>query len=151
MGTYEQATTPVAADKAKRQAAMDRAIARAHQQAAAGVVPLLLATTFTGGAIAETWSVPSRTSDSLYRVVLTHTAEAIVTACDCQAGREGRVCWHRGLARLAHEERVPSRTACGYRMRPQRRPAPVTAPVALPTIGGKVVDQSALTGRRRSA
>ena len=135
-----------------RQASMDRAVARAHQQAGAGVVPLLLATTFTGGSIAETWSVPSRTSDALYRVTLAHTAEAVVTTCDCQAGAAGRLCWHRGLARLAHEERVPSRTACGYRMRPQRRqPAPVTAPVALPTIGGKVVDQSALTGRRRSA
>ena len=151
MGIYVQTPAPVAADKAKRQAAMDRSIARAHQQAAAGVVPLLLATTFTGGAIAATWSVPSRTSDALYRVTLAHTAEAVVTTCDCQAGAAGRLCWHRGICRLAHEERVSSRTACGYRIRPQRKPAPVTAPVALPTIGGKVVDQSALTGRRRSA
>jgi len=121
-----------------RQASIDRALGRAHQQAAAGVVPLLLATTFTGGAIAETWSVPSRTSDALYRVVLTHSAGAIVTACDCQAGREGRVCWHRGLCRLAHEERVASRTACGYRMRPK------VAAVRQP----RRLDQYALTGRR---
>jgi len=75
-------------------------------------------------------------------VTLTHTAEAVMTACDCQAGREGRVCWHRGLCRLAHEERVASRTACGYRLRPRRRPA-APAPVRL--------DQAVLTGRRRSA
>ena len=144
MGTYAQPITPVAqGQRTREQAARERAQAKAVEQARVGNVPTLIRQRFTGDALVELWSVGSRTSGgTVYLVDLRHDADGISTLCDCPAAD---CCWHRAACRLAHADRIPSHNAQGWRMTPKARP------VALPTIGGKPVDQSALTGRRRSA
>jgi len=129
--------------RTREESARARAQAKAHEQARVGNVPTLIRQRFTGDALVELWSVGSRTQGgTVYLIDLCHDAAGVETLCDCPAA-DG--CWHRAACRLAHADRIPSHNAQGWRMTPKARP------VALPTIGGKVVDQSALTGRRRSA
>lgn len=99
----------------------DRALARAHEMSLAGVRPMLLRTWFTGAAIREVWSVPSkRPGGPLYLVHLTHTADATALACDCEAAQFGRPCWHAAAAELAHTDAIPVDVAVLYRFRPKR-------------------------------
>lgn len=44
-----------------------------------------------------TYAVPSRDGRDQHRVALTANAAGLSVACDCQAGRSGRACWHAGL------------------------------------------------------
>lgn len=111
----------VAQTRDTRQAAIARALDRAQAQASQGNRPTLVATSFDGAAIRETWQVASRTTaGQVYTVSLTRTASAITTACDCQAAGRGLVCWHRALGRLAHLDTIPSRNRAGIRIRPRQ-------------------------------
>ena len=101
---------------------INRAYDRAHDQARAGNTPTLTATRFDGTCIHETWQVASRTHDGLaYTVELSHDATGIETLCDCAAAERGLVCWHRGAARLAHVDAIPSRNDAACRIRPRGR------------------------------
>lgn len=102
---------------------INRALDKAHDQARAGNVPTLTAAELLRDSIHETWRVLSRTTDGVaYTVDLLHTRDGIETLCDCLAATAGRCCWHRGAARLAHEDAITSRNTTGYRIRPKAQP-----------------------------
>lgn len=98
------------------QAAINRAMDRAHDQARAGSLPVLTETSFDGAAIRETWNVTSRSGHGTYAVSLTRTAEATRTTCTCPATSP---CWHRAAARLASDDIIASRNEAGVRIRPR--------------------------------
>jgi hypothetical protein len=94
-----------------RQARIDRANAKAHEQARAGNLPTALAArAWSNGITRWRYSVGSRTAGgSVYLVDLTDDHGTIWTACDCPAIG---VCWHRAATRLAHTGQLASyRTA----------------------------------------
>jgi hypothetical protein len=101
----------MAASIAQQQARIDRAMARAHEQARVGNVPTAItARAWSNGITRWRYSVASRTTGGdVWLVDLTDTHGTLVTACDCPAVG---VCWHRAAARLAHTgQLVPHRTA----------------------------------------
>jgi hypothetical protein len=105
----------MAASIAQQQARIDRAMARAHEQARVGNVPTAItARAWSNGITRWRYSVASRTTGGdVWLVDLTDTHGTLVTACDCPAVG---VCWHRAAARLAHTgllvpHRVPSLTS----------------------------------------
>ncbi len=104
--TYARTTTEVTPEEARRrkQAAIDRAQHKAHEQAAAGNLPTLLRT-FTSPDGLETrqfWTVGSRTTGGVvYDVSLTADADGLTTLCHCDGATAGRICWHRAAVRLA--------------------------------------------------
>jgi hypothetical protein len=100
---------------AHQQARIDRAYAKAHEQARVGNVPTAItARAWSNGVTRWRYSVASRTTGGdVWLVDLTDTHGALTTACDCPAIG---VCWHRAAARLAHTgqlvpHRVPSLTS----------------------------------------
>jgi hypothetical protein len=56
------ADPPAIGSRGRQQAQIDRALAKAHEQSRAGNAPALPRAESTGTAIAETWSVASRTT-----------------------------------------------------------------------------------------
>lgn len=121
--------------------ALDRAHDQARDQARAGNTPTLVRSELLPDAIHETWHVGCRTTSGLtYTVDLLHSAAGIVTQCDCPAAAAGRCCWHRGAARLAHQDAIPSRNAAGFRYR--AKPA-----ATVPSLAAGI-PASALSGRR---
>ncbi len=88
--------------RSRKQAAIDRAMAKAHEQARAGNLPLLLRQFDTDHDTRQVWSVGSRvTAGACYTIDLTADADGIRTLCDCQAGATEKICWHRAAVRLA--------------------------------------------------
>jgi hypothetical protein len=87
----------------RRAAAIDRAVAKAHEQARAGNRPALLRHRVDADGVArQTWAVSSRsTAGTVYLVALVADGDGIHTRCDCPAGSADRLCWHRAAARLA--------------------------------------------------
>ena len=99
-------------DPRKRQQAIDRAVARAIEMAAAGVTPVLnrSETARDGLSTLQRWTVPSRTTvGTLYSITLLADSDGLTTECSCQAGESGKPCWHRALARLAALHEAPYR------------------------------------------
>ena len=86
------------------QRAIDRATAKAYEQARADNLPTLLRSRRTpDGDWRQVWSVGSRTvAGSVYTIDLAHDAAGIETLCDCAAAESDRICWHRASVRLAH-------------------------------------------------
>ncbi len=124
--------------RAKLQRAIDRANARAIEQAEAGIRPVLnkSETATDGLSTLQRWTVPSRTTaGTLYNVTLIADATGLNTTCSCQAGESGKPCWHRALARRAALHEAPYTDA--------RRPSPVISLADLhgrPTAGVVLVD-----------
>lgn len=86
----------------QEQASRQRAAALAMDQAAAGNLPTLTGQSIEPDATRQTWAVGSRSQPDLaYTVELTADCDGIATRCDCLAGRNQRLCWHRLAARLA--------------------------------------------------
>ena len=87
-----------------RQRAIDRATAKAFEQARADNLPTLLRSRRTpDGGWQQVWSVGSRTvAGSVYTIDLAHDGAGIETLCDCAAFEAERICWHRAACRLAH-------------------------------------------------
>ena len=87
----------------QRQAALDKAISKAHEQARIGNLPTLLRQHDTDHDTRQVWSIGSRTvAGVVYTIDLIADAEGITTLChDCEAAHAGRLCWHRASARLA--------------------------------------------------
>jgi len=167
--SYAQPITPVAQPRRTREeAAVSRAVARAVEMAGRGIRPLLVSREDSrdGCQTYQTWVVGSRTTDGrLYEVELLADLGGLEARCACEAAHVGRRCWHAQAVTLAALGQLPRANTL-----PVEPPGPdlddVTAwaavespiafpvawvPAPLPTIGGKRVDQSALTGRRRSA
>jgi hypothetical protein len=102
---------------------INRSLDKAHDQARAGNLPTLVAAELLRDSIHETWRVLSRTTDGVaYTVDLLHGRAGIETQCDCPAAAAERLCWHRGAARLAHQDAITSRNLTGYRIRPKAQP-----------------------------
>ena len=93
----------VAQDQESRQARIDRAVAKAHEQARAGNLPTLLKSYTTDPLETwQVWSVGSRTvAGTVYLIDLKADADGLSTLCSCQAGDANRICWHRAAARMA--------------------------------------------------
>ena len=85
-----------------KQARIDRAIAKAWEQARAGNLPTLLRQHDTGHDTKQVWSVGSRTAGgTVYTIDLAADADGISTLCDCAGSEADRICWHRAATRLA--------------------------------------------------
>lgn len=100
---------------------IQRAYDRARDHVRRGVVPLLVATQRDADSITERWAIPSASrSDVTWIVDLLRDVRGIGTLCQCEAATNGRVCWHRAIARLAHLDVIPVRTATPvrYHVRP---------------------------------
>lgn len=84
-----------------QQARIDRANAKALEQARAGNVPTALsARAWSNGRTTWRYGVASRTSGgSVWLVDLTDDHGVVTTTCDCPATG---VCWHRAATRLAY-------------------------------------------------
>jgi hypothetical protein len=96
---------------AQHQARIDRAFAKALEQARVGNLPTAItARAWSNGVTRWRYSVASRTTGGdVWLVDLTDTHGTLTTACDCPATG---VCWHRAAARLAHTGTLtPHRTA----------------------------------------
>lgn len=112
--------TQVITSRERQQQARNRALDRAQAQAHLGNLPTLIATRFDGTAIHETWRVMSRTYAGVaYTVELSHDRTGIETLCQCPAAERGLICWHRGLARLAHTDAIACRNEAGMKIRPR--------------------------------
>ena len=84
------------------QTSIDRAIARALEQARLGNLPTLLEAHAAPLITTQVWAVSSRTTDgAVYIVDLSADVDGMLTECTCEAGKVGRPCWHRASARLA--------------------------------------------------
>lgn len=115
---------------------INRSLDKAHDQARAGNVPTLVAAELLPDAIHETWTVTSRTDGrTIYTVDLLHSRAGIETLCDCPAAVAGRCCWHRGAARLAHQDAIASRNAGVTRYRP--KPGTTLATLTPAFLSGK--------------
>jgi hypothetical protein len=93
----------VSQPQASRQARIDRAVAKALEQARTGNLPTLLRT-YTSDPLEtwQVWSVGSRTvAGTVYLIDLKADADGLSTLCSCQAGDANRICWHRAAARMA--------------------------------------------------
>jgi hypothetical protein len=107
-------------DRTTDQARRDRALARAHGEANRGNVPMLVRTWLAPGSIREVWGLVSKRQDGpLYTVSLTHRADGVLTACDCEGAAYGRYCWHRAAVELAHADLIPCDVATRVRYRPK--------------------------------
>jgi hypothetical protein len=84
-----------------QQSRIDRAYAKAHEQARAGNLPAVLhARAWSNGITRWRYSVASRiTAGTVYLVDLTDDHGQLFTACDCPSVGP---CWHRAAVRLAH-------------------------------------------------
>lgn len=113
-----------------RQAAIERARAKAVEQASCGNVPTLLRSRFDGAAIVELWSLGSRTTGGrVYLVDLRHDAAGVTTCCDCAASDADRLCWHRASARMAHNDEIRfTKAPRVLRFRPLQRTAAPARP-----------------------
>jgi hypothetical protein len=84
------------------QATINRAIARAHDQARAGNLPALLSSDVRPEATRQTWAITSRSlAGAVYLVDLVADCTGVDTHCQCEASHAGRICWHRAAVRLA--------------------------------------------------
>ncbi len=104
--TYAQTTPAVTPEEARRrkQAAIDRAMHKAREQAQAGNIPVLVRdfTSPDGLEQRQYWTIGSRTTGGVvYNVDLTASASGIETLCHCDGANAGRLCWHRAAVRLA--------------------------------------------------
>ena len=102
--TYAQTTPQVTPEEARRrkQAAIDRATAKAHEQARSGNLPMLLRQADEGHQSRQVWSIGSRmTAGTCYTIDLTADCDGLRTLCDCPAGTTDKICWHRAAVRLA--------------------------------------------------
>jgi len=85
-----------------REAAINRAVARAHAEAHAGHLPALLSSDVTPDGTRQTWAISSRTrSGRVYLVDLLADHNGVETMCQCEAHHAGRICFHRAACRLA--------------------------------------------------
>lgn len=123
----ENATT---APRSRQQAAIDRAVARAHEQAAIGNRPRLLRQFHDPEQTRQVWAIGSRTTGgTVYTVDLIADADGISTHChECAAASAGRLCWHRAACRLAVLGELPAAAT---------RPAPATRPITRDDIFGR--------------
>jgi hypothetical protein len=104
----------------QRQASIDRATARAHEEARAGHVPALLASDVTPDGTRQVWAVISRTrAGRVYLVDLIADHNGVETLCQCEAAGANRVCFHRAAARLALFRDIPHHDARGYQGDPE--------------------------------
>ena len=88
--------------RTRKQAAIDRATSKAHEQARAGNLPTLLRTFGTDFDTRQTWNVNSRvTAGQTYLIDLVADCDGIRTLCTCDAAHADRICWHRAAVRLA--------------------------------------------------
>ncbi len=104
--TYAQTTSTVTPEqaRAKRQAAIGRAMHKAREQAQAGNIPVLVRdfTSPDGLEQRQYWTVGSRTTGGVvYNVDLCASADGLTTLCHCDGANAGRLCWHRASVRLA--------------------------------------------------
>lgn len=84
------------------QTSIDRATARALEQARLGNLPTLISSDADAAQTWQVWSVSSRTTDgSIYVVDLYADIDGLRTICSCEAGKASRICWHRAASRLA--------------------------------------------------
>ncbi len=94
----------------QRQAAIDRATAKALEQARAKNIPTLLRkhTSRDGLQTTAVWNVSSRiTAGTIYLVDMTADCDGIRTLCSCDGASAGRICWHRSAVRLAVHGDIP--------------------------------------------
>lgn len=114
----------------QRQAAIDRAIARAHEQAQAGNLPRLLRQFHDPEQTRQVWAISSRTTGGVvYTVDLIADADGLHTHChECQAATAGRLCWHRAACRLAVLGELPQAAT---------PPAPAARPITREDIFGR--------------
>ena len=97
-------------------AVIDRALAKAREQARANNVPALLSSEVAADATRQRWAVSSRTvAGTVYLVDLTADADGVSTLCQCEAQHAGRLCWHRAAARLAMFREIGHHDARGWR------------------------------------
>lgn len=95
---------------AQKQAIIDRALAKAHEQARAGNLPSLLRqhNALDNLSTTQVWTVGSRTTGGvIYRVVVTADGDGISSLCECEAAHSGRICWHRAACRMAALGELP--------------------------------------------
>lgn len=98
----------------QRQAAIDRALARALEQVAAGILPTLhsRATSRDGLQTIERWTIASRSHDGLlYSITLIADFSGLRTDCTCAAGEADRLCWHGAAVRVAALGEIPHHDA----------------------------------------
>ena len=98
--------------RAKLQRAIDRATARAIEQAEASVRPVLNRSELARDGLSQLqrWTIASRTTaGTFYNVTLIADADGLRTECSCPAGQAEtpRPCWHRALARRAALPQAP--------------------------------------------
>jgi hypothetical protein len=85
----------------RRRTALDRATAKAHEQARAGNLPtVIVARAWSNGITTWRYALGSRTAGgTVYLIDLTDSNGRLTTHCDCPAMT---TCWHRVAVRLAH-------------------------------------------------
>jgi hypothetical protein len=85
----------------RRRAAIDRATAKAHEQARQGNLPAVVyVRAWSNGVTRWRYSLSSRTNGkNVWLIDVTDNHGRLTTACDCPAIG---VCWHRASVRLAH-------------------------------------------------